>query len=113
MKKLLTGLVLVLVFCDLLCQSWTPVSEQFSQRVTTFYHDPVSDLLYIGGQFGYLGDVHVGGIVSFDGTEFYSYGCAYDCDEPFTQGVSGPSPFARTETPYICVGYTRMIRGII
>ncbi len=89
MKKLLTGLVLVLVFCDLLCQSWTPVSEQFSQRVTTFYHDPVSDLLYIGGQFGYLGDVHVGGIVSFDGTEFYSHGCAYDCDEPYTQGVSG------------------------
>ncbi len=99
MKKLLIGLVLALVSYSLSGQSWTPVSEQFSQRVTTFYHDPVSDLLFIGGQFGYLGDEHVGGIVSFDGTEFYNYGCAYDCDEPINQlciGAVGISSYHDT-----------------
>ncbi len=89
MNKLLMGLGLVLFSNTLISQSWTSVSEQFSQAIEEMYHDPVSDLLFIGGQFGYLGDEHVGGIVSFDGTEFYNYGCAYDCDVPFSQGVRG------------------------
>ncbi len=75
-------------------QNWIPVSEEFSQQIVIMYHDPVSDHLFIGGQFGYLGSDHVGGIVSFDGSDFYDYGCAYDCEEPYTELVAGASGMA-------------------
>ncbi|MFK7755599.1 MAG: T9SS type A sorting domain-containing protein [Flavobacteriales bacterium] len=75
------------VFCQ--AQDWEMVSEEFSQAVNQLFHDPGSDLFFIGGAFGYLGDEHVGGIVSYDGEEYYTYGCGYDCSEPFTDIVSG------------------------
>lgn len=83
--KIITFSLFLLLFIKTGAQTWVPVSGEFSQRIVTMYHDTLSDLLLIGGQFGYLDGEHVGGFVTYDGSTFTNYGCAYDCDEPLVE----------------------------
>ncbi|MFK7755598.1 MAG: T9SS type A sorting domain-containing protein [Flavobacteriales bacterium] len=92
------------VFCQ--AQDWEMVSEEFSQVVQRLYHDPASDLFFITGAFGYLGNEQVGGIVTYNGEEYTSYGCGYDCNEPFSDYVLGP------RTPICTLRDTLYMSGI-
>jgi Secretion system C-terminal sorting domain len=83
--KILTFSFFILIFTNAGAQSWVPASGEFSQRIVSMYHDTLSDLFLIGGQFGYLDGEHVGGFVTYDGNTFTNYGCAYDCDEPIVE----------------------------
>ncbi|MFK7755597.1 MAG: T9SS type A sorting domain-containing protein [Flavobacteriales bacterium] len=87
--RIIISIIFISQISVLNSQDWELVSEEFDASRKLLYHDPVSDHLFIGGSYGYLGPDHVGGIVSYDGFQFHQYGCAYDCEEPFNGSVNG------------------------
>lgn len=70
-------------------QDWELISEEFSAKPLVFFEDSVNNRLLIGGQFGFIGEQHFGGFASFDGENFQSLGCAYDCALPYSPMAMG------------------------
>ncbi|MFK7756708.1 MAG: T9SS type A sorting domain-containing protein [Flavobacteriales bacterium] len=70
-------------------QDWEIISDEFSGPIKEMYHDPISDLFFIGGQFGFLGEDQIGGICAYNGDSIISFGCAYDCYSPYSNLVNG------------------------
>ena len=83
-------IVILLYSVQSFSQDWEMVSEGFSQVINCMYEDPVSDELFIGGQFRYIGADHFGGLTSYNGAALQNYGCAYGCGDTDNAGVTGP-----------------------